>query len=536
MATGALAWAALALLLAAGGARAQDEADDAVGQFLSERAARQALPPSVQPSVQTSVPPAAQHAEQQAVPRASAAFGASAALPASVEAALRAARMPAGSVTALVVDASGQQPARLAWQTQAQVNPASIMKLVTTYAALDSLGPAYTWRTNVYLSGPVRDGVLQGDLVIEGGGDPQLVVEKLWLLMRRVQGLGIRAIAGDIVLDHNAFALPPHDAAAFDGEPLRPYNASPDALLINYKSLVMTFVPQPASAGAPGYAAVHYEPPLAGLQLPARVPLAPTQPCGDWRTGLQADISAAGVSVAGSYPAACGEQSWAVAYPDPASYAARAVLGIWQGLGGTLGGQVRDGRVPPGLAPVLGAASPTLAEVIRDVNKYSNNVMAQHVFLALSLPQPAASGARPGFAASFDLSRLALQRWWQARLPGVPVPEPDNGAGLSRAARLSADGLGHLLQLAYRSPYAAEYIASLPIVGVDGTMRRNRSGVTGHLKTGTLRDASGVAGYVQGDSGRHYVVIMIANDPNAPAVRPATDALLEWAARDLAVP
>lgn len=460
-------------------------------------------------------------------------FGVSPALPAGVEAALGAARLPASSVTALVVDASGEQPARLAWQTQAQVNPASIMKLVTTYAALDSLGPAYGWRTNVYLGGPIRDGVLEGDLVIEGGGDPQLVVEKLWLLMRRVQGLGIRAIAGDIVLDRRAFDLPAHDPGAFDGEPLRPYNASPDALLINYKSLAMTFVPQPVPAGTPGYAAVHYEPPLAGVQLPARVPLS-TQPCGDWRGGLQAAFSPAAVQLGGTYPGACGEKSWPVAYPDPASYGARAVLGIWQGLGGTLGGQVRDGRAPGGLAPILSAGSPSLAEVIRDVNKYSNNVMAQHVFLSLSLPlADPATGVRPDFGASFELSRVALQRWWSARFPGLPAPEPDNGAGLSRDARLSADGLGRMLQHAYRSPLAPEFIASLPIVGIDGTMRRNRSGVAGHLKTGTLRDASGVAGYVQGDSGRRYVVVMIANDPNAPAVRPAADALLNWAARDL---
>lgn len=500
----------------------------AAAGFAAAARAQDAVPLPASPAYPAAAPTAAPGPARAPV------FAPSSALPAAVDAALRAAKLPASSVTALVVDAGAQQGARLAWQAQALVNPASIMKLVTTYAALENLGPAYTWQTRVYLTGPIRNGVLEGDLVIQGGGDPGLVVEKLWLLMRRVQGLGIRTIAGSILLDRAAFSLPAHDAGAFDGEPLRPYNASPDALLVNFKSQVYTFVPQPAAPGAPAYAAVHAEPPLAGVEVPGLVPLS-NEPCGDWRAALQADFSSPqAVRWNGRYPAACGEKSWPLAYADPATFTARAVLGLWQGLGGTLLGEVRDGLAPAGLAPVFSQGSQSLAETIRDVNKFSNNVMAQHVFLSLSLPLPTQPGAaaQPRFAASYDLSRRALARWWQFRFPGSEVPVADNGAGLSREARLSAEGLGRMLQEAYRSPLQPEFMASLPIVGVDGTLRRNRSGVSGHLKTGTLRDASGVAGYVLGDSGRTYVVIMIANDPNAAAVRPAYDALMAWAARD----
>jgi D-alanyl-D-alanine carboxypeptidase len=124
-------------------------------------------------------------------------------------------------------------------QHQAEVprNPASLMKLVTTTAALDLLGPAFTWRTPLFIEGSVRDGVLQGHVYLQGSGDPKMGVEHLWLLMRRLQGWGIQKIQGDIVLDRSAFALPPHDPASFDGEPLRPYNAAPDALLIGFKSI-----------------------------------------------------------------------------------------------------------------------------------------------------------------------------------------------------------------------------------------------------------------------------------------------------------
>jgi D-alanyl-D-alanine carboxypeptidase/D-alanyl-D-alanine-endopeptidase (penicillin-binding protein 4) len=202
-------------------------------------------------------------------------------LPAEVEAALARARLPRDALSVLVVDAQGgRQAARLAHRAQVAMNPASVMKLVTTYAALDLLGPAYTWSTPVYVDGQVQGGSLKGNVYIQGQGDPKLVMERLWLLLRRLQGQGIHVILGDIVLDRTAFDVPEHDAARFDGEPLRPYNAAPDALLLNYNAVVMTFVPDAAA----GLARIQYDPPLAGVQRQATVPLAaPGAECGDWR-------------------------------------------------------------------------------------------------------------------------------------------------------------------------------------------------------------------------------------------------------------
>ena len=190
-------------------------------------------------------------------------------LPPEVDAALVRAKVPREAVTLLVADADAVQPPRLAWRSQVPVNPASIMKLVTTYAGLDLLGPAFTWATPVYVDGPIRNGVLQGNLYIQGQGDPKLVIERLWLLLRRVQGLGIQTIEGDIVLDRSAFEAIDADPNAFDGEGLRPYNASPDALLVNFKSVVMTFVPNRGAATAQ----VSFEPPLAGVAMQPTVPL-----------------------------------------------------------------------------------------------------------------------------------------------------------------------------------------------------------------------------------------------------------------------
>lgn len=445
-------------------------------------------------------------------------------LPPEVDAALARAKVPREAVTMLVVDAEGAQPPRLAWRPQVPVNPASIMKLVTTYAGLDLLGPAYVWNTPVYTDGPVSNGVLDGNLYIQGRGDPKLVVERLWLLLRRVQGLGIHTVGGDIVLDRSAFengAEP--DPAAFDGEPFRPYNAAPDALLLNFKSVVMTFVPdRPAQT-----AQIHFEPALAGVALQRSVPLAAGD-CGDWRTRLGADYAdPARIRFAGSYPAACGEKSWAVAYAEPRSYALRAVGGLWSDMGNQLKGQVREGRVPAGLRPMFEASSPPLAEVIRDINKYSNNVMAQQLFLTLGLQQRQRG--------TLDAARSTVRQWWNERIgTGEGPPVLDNGSGLSRDERISAAALARMLQHAWRSPVMPELVASLPATGVDGTLKRRalRSGGTAHLKTGSLRDAAGVAGYVDGASGRRYVLVAIANHAHAGAARPAFDALVDWATQD----
>ncbi len=471
-------------------------------------------------------------------------------LPPAVEAAMLRANLPRDAVTLLVVDAEGRQAPRLSHRASVPVNPASVMKLVTTYAALDLLGPAYSWRTPVYIEGAVRDGTLYGNLYIRGLGDPKLVTERLWLLLRRVQGLGVRQIAGDIVLDRSAFDVTETDPGSFDGEPLRPYNAAPDALLLNFKSVSMTFVPDRGIRTAQ----VHFEPPLAGVDMQASVPLSNGE-CGDYRAALKADFAdPARIRFAGTYPASCAEKTWSVAYVEPKTFGLRAIGGLWREMGGQLAGTVREGRVPsmangigngagPELLPepVFELSSAPLAEIIRDINKYSNNVMAQQLFLTLSLaapsPAPAPNGQRPAAGstprATDEASRAVLRRWWLERIGPEDVPVVDNGSGLSRRTLITAQGLGRMLQTAYRSPLMPDLMASLPLNGVDGTLRNRRTlAGSAHLKTGSLRDVTALAGYVHAASGRRYVLVAIANHPSAEAARPVFDALLEWTMRD----
>ncbi len=468
-------------------------------------------------------------------------------LPAAVDAALARARIPREAVSVLLVEADqdSKAPPRINHRATVAMNPASVMKLVTTYAALDLLGPAFTWSTPVYVDGPTRDGTLAGNVYIQGQGDPKLVLERLWLLLRRLQGIGIKAVNGDIVLDRSAFDVPAADPSSFDGEPLRPYNAAPDALLINYKAVVMTFTPD---RGA-NVAQVQFDPPLFGVQTQTTVPLVAGD-CGDYRGALKADFSdPRRIRFAGSYAVSCGEKVWPVAYADPETYATRAVQGMWLDLGGKLTGTARFGAVPTALLrgkPAFEATSLTLAEVIRDINKFSNNVMAQQLFLTLGRAvAPGESGADAtdadvntgGLSAgSFNASRAVVQRWWKDRISTEDVLVLDNGSGLSRSERITARGLVLLLQRAYRSPAMSELMASLPISGVDGTLKRYKSNAGGsaHLKTGTLSGALARAGYIDGMSGKRYVLAAIINHPNASseAARAFMETLVDWAVKD----
>jgi D-alanyl-D-alanine carboxypeptidase/D-alanyl-D-alanine-endopeptidase (penicillin-binding protein 4) len=453
---------------------------------------------------------------------ASLAFGARAAtLAPEVEQALQRERIPLDAVAVVVQEAGGAS--RVSLNATQPMNPASVVKLLTTYAALDELGPAFTWKTPVWLGGPIKAGVLEGHLHLQGRGDPKLTLERLILLMQRLRQMGIAEIRGDIVLDQSAFVVPEGTTADFDNEPLRPYNARSQALLLNLTATLYTFTPDVPA----GVARVSAEPALDGLAVDATVPLS-NGPCNDWRGALKPVQDASRLRFAGSYPAACGEHVWPRAAADARAYAQRLLATLWRDAGGKLAGTVREGPAPAA-PPSFELASPNLADVVRDINKFSNNVMAQQLFLTLALQASGNDRVGP------DDARETLRRWLAERqgerLDGVVI---DNGSGLSRETRVTAGLLARLLQRAWGSAVMPELMASLPVTGLDGTLRRSKAqSGRAHLKTGSLRDVTALAGYVLGASGRRYVLVAIVNHPNANAARPALDALVQWAAEDL---
>ena len=453
--------------------------------------------------------------------------GARAELPASVQQALQAAQIPASQVAIVVQPVEGKTPL-IAHNARTPMNPASVMKLLTTYAALELLGPAHTWKTGAWSAASTVDGVLEGDLILKGGGDPRFAIEHLWTLLRQLRVRGIRHIAGDIVLDRSVFSIPDTDPGAFDDKPMRPYNVGPDALLLNFRALRFSFL-----SGDGAQPRILQETPSEGLRLDNQVRHTDTPCPRQWadqiQTRLLADPPGTGwrLEFSGQYSRQCGEKSLNLA-PLPADAQAEGLIrALWRELGGTLGGQVRNGSLPPGARLISEHESAPLADAVRDINKFSNNVMARHLYLAL--------GNHPGVPGSLERARERLQAWLHQRQLDFPELVVENGSGLSRRERISAENLNRLLLSAWRSPVMPEFIASLPIVGIDGTMKRrlqdSQASGRAHIKTGTLDGVRTAAGYALDAHGQRHGVTILINHPRAAAGGAVIDAVLLWLAR-----
>ncbi|OAI52093.1 hypothetical protein AYO46_06530 [Betaproteobacteria bacterium SCGC AG-212-J23] len=435
-------------------------------------------------------------------------------LPKEVLEGLRVAGVPLSNV-AVVVQEAGSVRSSLTMNAHQPFNPASTMKLVTTYAALELLGPAYRWKTEAYLDGD--------NLVLKGYGDPKLNYESFWMLLRNLRGRGLREIRGDVILDRSYFAAVPD--VSFDSEIYRPYNVPPDALLVNFKSLRFTFLPEEG-----GKVRLFVEPALPGLEVVNSLRLA-EGPCPEGRAFRE--LMAATfeskpkprASFTGLYPLQCGEKDFNVVLNTPEDYAAGMIRQLWAEMGGTWKGAVREGVVPPTARLVYTHESESLAETVRDINKFSNNVMARQLFLTLA-------AELVGTPAQAENATRAIRQWLTLKNIRAPELVLENGSGLSRNERISAASMAQILQAAWRSPVMPEFVASLPVVAADGTMKKRMRGerVAGsaHIKTGLLNEARAIGGYVLDRNGKRHVVVMIVNHPRAPETDAAMDALLGW--------
>lgn len=451
---------------------------------------------------------------------------ATAQLPVPVLDALKRAGVPVEAVAVQVQEIGASRP-WLQQNSDRPMNPASVMKLVVTYIALERLGAAYRWRTESYLDRMPRNGAVPA-LYLKGYGDPKLTLESFWLMLRGLRDRGIRDIQGDLIVDRSRFEVPAHDQGAFDGEAFRAYNTGPDALLVNFKAIRFEVAP-----GADTTAQIRVSPAFRTLELINAIRVV-EGPCGNWREALISEFRASADRVravfAGPYPRSCGEQIVQASPFTPNEYLGGIFRALWEEMGGLWSGTVRDGTVPANADLVLSHESISLAEAVRDINKFSNNVMARQLYLTLASSESAAGLiATP---ARTDAAFQSLQAALAQR--GLDMPELviENGSGLSRIERISARSLSRLLLAAYAGPNMADFMASLPLLAVDGTMRRRLkdSPVAGqaHIKSGSLSDARAIAGYVLDRTGTRHVVVMMVNHPSAARTRAAQDALLAW--------
>ena len=450
-----------------------------------------------------------------------------AALPRPIGKAFLDAGVPLNAVSIAVQEVGALRPL-FAHDAERAMSAASVMKLVTTFAALELLGRDYRWRTETYLGGPLDNGTLRGDLILKGYGDPKITIEQWQSLMTKLRAQGLTTVSGDLVVDRSLFRLAPYNSAAFDGEPLKPYNVGPDALLVNFKSVRFVFSPTTGLDGVE----VRAEPPLPQLAL-GPFPHPSDGDCRDWRAGLGAlfvdSAASARAAFSGHYPASCGERDWYVALLDPQSYLHGMFTKYFREAGGSFSGGVREGRAPSGATPFVTLESPPLYDIVRDVNKLSNNVMARQLFLTL------ATTAYPPGVTTRDAA-ATVKQWLDRRRLRMPGLVMENGSGLSRHERVSAGGLARLLAAADASPVREEFASSLAVAAVDGTVqRRFQSGtVAGQalLKTGSLEGVRALAGYVIDGEGRRWIVVALINHANAARGQPALDFLVQWVYRN----
>ena len=450
---------------------------------------------------------------------------AQAALPSPVSAILRQRGLPEAAVSAFVQRIGTTEPL-LAFNADVPRNPASVIKLVTTFAALEALGPTYRWRTEAYVDGRIEGGTLTGDLLLKGYGDPYLVTERLWLLQRDLRNRGLRVIDGDLVIDNTWFAREELDAGAFDGQEYRAYNALPDALLLNFQAVNFTFRPDPAR----GRVQILSDPELANMEIRNNMRLI-RGGCNASKNGISMVVGKGmarpRVTFSGALASQCPEYQLLRSVLDGPAYAYGAFRGLWEEQGGRLTGVLRQGQVPAGKSPLVTFESPPLAEVIRYVNKFSNNVMTRQIFLTLG----AEKFGPPG---TLEKGRQATVAALASRSVSLPELQLGNGAGLSRDTRISAASLGRVLLAANAGRFQPEFQASLSLSGLDGTterrFRNDPSPGDMHLKTGTLNGVAAIAGYVHSQSGADYVVVMVVNHARATSGggQEAQNALLRW--------
>ncbi|MBX3703918.1 MAG: D-alanyl-D-alanine carboxypeptidase/D-alanyl-D-alanine-endopeptidase [Steroidobacteraceae bacterium] len=456
-----------------------------------------------------------------------AAPGLAADLPARPQAVLRQQLLPEDSVSVVVRDvATGESLVNL--NSTVARPPASTMKLLPTWAALDLLGPAYSWKTRVWADAPVVRGVLKGNLYLQGGGDPLLTIERWWRLVADLRQTGLRAIEGDVIVDQSRYVPINERPEDFDGRSWRTYNVLPDAMLVNWQSSEFTI--RPADDG--GGIEIRVQPFPEGLVVDNRVVLAEGRCVGrDRRVGYTISPTDPGrVVVSGRLASSCPPQTQRLAIMDPAQYAYGTFVTLWREQGGEFRGGWLRAPTPPNARLLLTHESQPLADVVRVTNKFSSNMMARTLVLAVG-------AEKFGVPASNAAGEAAIHEWLAGR--GLEFPELviGNGSGLSREARISADSMGRLLAAAWRSRYAPEFLASLALGGLDGTLQKRFANVPDpsriRMKTGTLRDVSTIAGYVTGASGRTFAVVVFAHHPGVQhgAGETFQAAVIDWVLR-----
>ena len=450
-------------------------------------------------------------------------------LPLGIALAMEKAALPANSLSLLVMPLNGGAPV-LAQTPDQAMSPASTMKLVTSLIALEELGPTFRWKTQVLSDNAIKRDTLRGNLYLKGGGDPNLSWDKLSMLLRTLRQQGLRKIRGDIILDRSYFQpfRPDLGVVQFDETPDAYYNVIPDALLVHSN---LTSIQIESTADKINTRLLT---PMANVRLDNHLTLN-ARNCSEWETDwLPPAIDVTRnrqieLNLTGGFPRNC-KISTHLNLLERNVYIASMLRALWEELGGSWLGQVRDGTTPTTATLLSERPSETLADTLRIVNKRSDNSMTRVLYLTLG----AESTTAKNYPDHLQAAEARVRAWLMKngiRDEGVVM---ENGSGLSRLERISATQLGALLQVGARSNWYAEFASSLPIVAIDGTMRKRLKGTTAEgrarIKTGTLKNTTAVAGYVRDINDANWIVVGFINVDEAYRGRAVLDELINWVA------
>jgi D-alanyl-D-alanine carboxypeptidase/D-alanyl-D-alanine-endopeptidase (penicillin-binding protein 4) len=446
---------------------------------------------------------------------------ASAELPPDVSSALKKAGIPTQNIAIYVRPVNAEAPV-LEYNATQGMNPASVMKLVTTNAALELLGPTYRWKTEIYRNGTLENGLLIGDLVIKGYGDPSFKAQDLWRLLQRLRQLDIKNIQGNLIIDKDYFDKEVDAQAVFDSEIWRAYNAMPSTFLVNARNTSFRF------SIVDNQVKIDQEFELPEIKIVNNMKVA-GRGCAAWRNSMTYQVNvvndSAELTFNVTFSPSCGERYLELSLFNDTQYAYFSFKKLWQELGGSFEGQLKVAETPDDAVKLLEQFSDPLGYIVRDVNKWSNNLMARQLLLTIA-------AERVGAPATVAKGEQAIQSWLRAKNLRFNELVVDNGSGLSRNARVSAEHLGQMLVSAYSNPAMPEFIASLPILAKDGTvigrLKDSPSNGRAHLKTGSINGVSAIAGYVLDANGHRHVLVMLVNHAKASFSKPAQDALIDW--------
>uniref|UniRef100_UPI0040478CF5 D-alanyl-D-alanine carboxypeptidase/D-alanyl-D-alanine endopeptidase n=1 Tax=Polynucleobacter sp. TaxID=2029855 RepID=UPI0040478CF5 len=479
-------------------------------------------------------------------------------LPASVELAIKKSAIPKEAISISVdritshgSDATFNSHNVIHWQESLAMNPASTMKLVTSLAAMEMLGPQYRWKTDLFTNGHISKGTLRGDLLIRGSGDPKLIPEELNKLLTNLKVSGVKNIHGDLIFDRSAYDKSVKESSLSDDEPTRSYNVAPDALLFAFNSFSFEFYPNLENR----LVVIKQTPRLANLSINNNL-IVVDGSCTNWRDGIKMSFkteknSGWVVSFNGHYPSSCSTANWNVVTSDSDQFLSQGLIAAWEDIGGTWGKKpvIKSGQLTESFRPIVTHFGIPLYESVKDINKLSNNVMARQVLLTLAIEKNSGPG-------NTNNGNMVVKSWLKKYQLDMPELVIENGSGLSRIERISSKNLNQVLLLGLNSSTRDYFTESLPIAGVDGTMkhrlmdklrqynpRKSDAQVFennlsrfpkpikkygAYIKTGSLADVRSISGYVVSKTGQVYTISSFINHQNAHAGRGIHDALMTW--------